>query len=131
MSKFIKLLGIAVCLFVGIPQSGLAAEQPQTWDLVNPAGIVIREWVDAAPRISSLEGKTVALFWNGKHNGDVILNHLAELLTQRVPNIKIVKIYEQTALRTAYITGRDDLSKEKAEFVKSFKPDLVIGSQAD
>ena len=57
-----------------------AAEKPQEWELVNPAGIIEKASVDPAKRIASLDGKTIALRWNSKHNGDVVLNRLAELL---------------------------------------------------
>ena len=40
------------------------------WKLVNPEGVVVVEPVEISPRITSLEGKTVLLRWNGKHNGD-------------------------------------------------------------
>ena len=49
-----------------------AAEKPQEWELVNPAGIIEKASVDPAKRIASLDGKTIALRWNSKHNGDPI-----------------------------------------------------------
>ena len=51
-----------------------AAEKPQEWELVNPAGIIEKASVDPAKRIASLDGKTIALRWNSKHNGDVVLS---------------------------------------------------------
>ena len=130
MSKFIKFLGIAAFLLMGMPQSGFTAEQVQVWELVNPSGVVIRDLSDPAPRISTLEGKTVALYWNGKHNGDEVLNSLEALLLQKVPGIKTVKVHEKDP-KTATISGRSSISDEKAAFIQSLKPDLVIGTQAD
>ena len=40
-----------------------AAEKPQEWELVNPAGIIEKASVDPAKRIASLDGKTIALRW--------------------------------------------------------------------
>ena len=71
-----------------------AAEKPQEWELVNPAGIIEKASVDPAKRIASLDGKTIALRWNSKHNGDVVLNRLAELLAKKYPSATIVKTYE-------------------------------------
>ena len=130
MSKLIKLLTIATCLLLGMPQASLAADQAITWNLVNPAGVVKRDVIDPAPRISTLEGKTVALFWNGKHNGNVVLDYLAELLVRKEPGVKVVKIWEKDA-KTVSISGRDVVSEGKAVFIQGLKPDLVIGSQAD
>jgi hypothetical protein len=112
-----------------MPQPCLA-EQAITWELVNPTGVVKREVIDPAPRISTLEGKTVALFWNGKNNGDVLLDRLAELLVQKVPGINVVKVYEKNP-KTVSISGRDNISEEKSLFIQGLKPDLVIASQAD
>ena len=130
MSKFSKLLGIAAILLMGMPQSGLAAEQAIAWELINPTGVIKREVTDPAPRISTLEGKTVALYWNGKHNGNVVLNHLSELLVKNVPNVKVVKVYEKDP-KTTTISGRDSDAVEKTNFIQSLKPDIVIASQAD
>ncbi len=43
--------------------------------------------VKTAPRLQSLEGKTVGLLWNGKALGDVALKRTAELIAERVPNV--------------------------------------------
>ena len=45
------------------------------------------------PHPASLEGKTVVLRWNGKFNGDKLLDRVAERLTQQVPGVKIVKLW--------------------------------------
>ena len=37
-----------------------AAEKPQEWELVNPAGIIEKASVDPAKRIASLDGKTIS-----------------------------------------------------------------------
>jgi len=42
---------------------------------------------DTAPRLDTLEGKTVGLLWNGKALGDVALKRTAELISERVPNV--------------------------------------------
>ena len=96
-----------------------AAEKPQEWELVNPA-----------KRIASLDGKTIALRWNSKHNGDVVLNRLAELLAKKYPSATIVKTYETDKSLNA-ISGTAAESERIAKAVASVKPDLVIASQCD
>lgn len=107
-----------------------AAEKPQEWELVNPAGIIEKASVDPAKRIASLEGKTIALRWNSKHNGDVVLNRLAELLAKKYPSATIVKTYETDKSLNA-ISGTAAESERIAKAVTSVKPDLVIASQCD
>lgn len=43
-----------------------------------------------APRLSSLDGKTVAQLWDQLFKGDVIFDLLEEALTARYPGIKFV-----------------------------------------
>jgi hypothetical protein len=83
-----------------------------------------------ATRITSLEGKTVLLRWNGKPNGNILLNRVAELLTEKVKDIKIIKAYE-VAPETSIISHSIEKGQAVAKKLLSFNPDLVIGSQAD
>jgi hypothetical protein len=122
------LLGIA-CLIFGAGVA-LAEEKAQKWELIIPTGVIEQASISPAPRISSLEGKTVVLRWNGKHNGDIVLDRLAELLTKKIPSIKIIKIYQDDP-STNSITGNAGESRRVADVVKGLKPDLVIASQAD
>ncbi len=107
-----------------------AAEKPQEWELVNPAGIIEKAAIDPAERITSLEGKTIALRWNSKHNGDVVLDRLAELLSKKYPTTKIVKTYEMDKSLNG-ISGSASESERVTKAVAAVKPDLVIASQCD
>jgi hypothetical protein len=102
----------------------------QEWELVNPAGAFQITPLELAPRISSLEGKTVGLKWNMKPNGDIFLNKVAELLTAQVKDIKIIKFYEVEPTTVPQSANNAD-AERKAEIIASYKPDLVIGSQCD
>ena len=119
------LSAAAACLVMpAIAAPGAQAE------LVNPAGIIEKASVDPAKRIASLDGKTIALRWNSKHNGDVVLNRLAELLAKKYPSATIVKTYETDKSLNA-ISGTAAESERIAKAVASVKPDLVIASQCD
>ncbi len=128
MLKFFKLLALGSALLMCAPNGARATEEVE-WELVNPAGAIKVAQIEPAARISSLEGKTVALRWNGKNNGDVVLDHLAELLVKKYPSVKIVKTYEDLSLNT--ISGTANNSMRIAKAVAAVKPDLVIASQAD
>ena len=132
------LSAAAVCLVMpAIAAPGAqAAEKPQEWELVNPAGIIEKASVDPAKRIASLDGKTIALRWNSKHNGEVVMNSMeeltrrAELLAKKYPSATIVKTYETDKSLNA-ISGTAAESERIAKAVASVKPDLVIASQCD
>ena len=124
------LLLAALIGLLAAPDLSLAKEAVQEWDLVNPEGMVKVEPMKLATRITSLEGKTVLLRWNGKPNGNILLNRVAELLTEKVKDIKIIKAYE-VAPETSIISHSIEKGQAVAKKLLSFNPDLVIGSQAD
>ena len=93
-----------------------------------PTSVPITEkYLDITPRVDTLEGKRVGLWWNGKPNGDVFLNRVAELLEKNYKNIEIIKFWEVdpegTAVSNKY---SDELLDRIADSV-----DIVIASSAD
>jgi len=134
--KIFRNWKIAVILLVGpvlfaIPDTTLSKEVNQSWEILNPEGAIKIEPMEINPHPASLEGKTVLLRWNGKHNGDKFLDRVAELLAQKVKGIKIIKSWEVASETVDPITGSQERSMELMKKLAAFKPDLVIGSQAD
>jgi hypothetical protein len=123
------LILAAVCVAL-IAAPALAVETAQEWELVNPSGAIEKSSIDPAKRITSLEGKTIVLRWNYKHNGDVVLDRLSDLLTQKYPTSKVIKIYKEDH-STVKISANPAESLRIADVVASVKPDIVIASQAD
>ena len=104
------------------------------WELLVPEGVAIQEPLKLASRITSLEGKTIGLRWNGKPNGEILLNKVADLLKERVPSIKIIKFYEveQSTIHTEAPGPPEQSVEAEAKLLKEkYKPDLAIGSQGD
>lgn len=128
MSKLLWLFMLGVFLYS--PQLVVAKETIQEWEFIKPEGVVEIKPVAPAPRLSSLEGKTVALRWNGKHNGDNFLDRIAELFKEKMPSVKVVKLYEvdQTTIK---ISGSAQESARIAKVIKNLKADIVIGAQTD
>jgi hypothetical protein len=125
---------VFLALFLA-PLIAVAQNQPVTdWELLVPEGVAIKEPLKLAPRITSLENKTVALRWNGKPNGEILLDRLAVLLKEKVPTIKIVKLYEveRSTIHTDPPGNTEQSTEAEAKLIKEkYKPDLVIGSQGD
>lgn len=107
-----------------------AAETVQEWELVIPTGVIEQARVEPAKRISDLKDKTVVLRWNGKNNGDLVLDRLAELLAGDYPGAKIIKSYVQDPSLNS-ITGHVGESQRVTEVIKGLGPDIVIAAQAD
>ncbi|MBN1227896.1 MAG: hypothetical protein JXA79_12950 [Deltaproteobacteria bacterium] len=99
------------------------------WELLNPAGARKIEPEKLAPRLTTLEGKTVAFFWNNKPNGNLFLERIAELLTEQVNDITVIKLWE--VLPNTENTTTSLLSPQQLEEIAELSPDLVIGSQCD
>jgi len=123
---WVTMLGICMC----VPQLAVAKEAPQEWELIKPDGIIEIEPVAPAPRLTTLEGKTIVLRWNGKHNGDNFLNRIAELFQEKVPSAKVIKLYEADK-STIKISGSAQESARIAKVIKEMKADMVIAAQTD
>ena len=119
------LLSSLMVLFLMMSTMALA-QGGQKWKLVNPEGVVVVKPVEIAPRLASLEGKTVLLRWNGKHNGNNFLDRVGELLTQQVKGVKIVKMWEAVPGSHNYPMRPEDF-----QAALKLKADLLIASQAD
>ena len=121
---------IMLGIFLFIPQLSIAKEQAQQWEIINPAGVLEVKSFKAAPRLTSLDGKTIVLRWNEKHNGDNFLNRIAEILKEKVPTAKVIKLYEVDK-STVKISGSAQESARIAKVIKELKADIVIASQTD
>ena len=91
--SFLMVIAIAIGLLT-LPVVSSAKDAIQQWELVNPEGVIKIEPMKVNPHPATLEGKTVLLRWNGKPNGDNFLNRVAELLTEHIRDVKIIKLWE-------------------------------------
>jgi len=118
------------CLLVFSPATQ-TKEERQEWEVLNPEGVIKIEAMTVNPHPSTLEGKTVMLRWNGKHNGDKFLERVGELLKQKVKDVKVIKSWEVAPETVDPIAGSQERSQEFAKAIAKYKPDLVIGAQSD
>lgn len=104
---------------------GTKSQKTQVYD---PTGAVMAEGItNFAPRIDSFNGKRIGLLWNSKPNGDVYLNRVAELLSRKFPNSKIIKFYKTHAAETA---NPDEKSDAALDLIVE-NADVVISAQGD
>jgi len=132
----VALLGLLLIVpLVGCGSPGATSGEQDVSHLAGPFEGLIGP-VEINPHPSSLEGKTVVFRWNGKPNGDVLLDYLGELLVQEgVANV--IKLWEVDP-DSAMISGEENVislgverSVRFAEEVADLGADLVIASQAD
>ena len=103
----------------------------RTRELVNPEGVVKVKSMRLYRRPSTLKGKTVVLRWNGKQNGDVFLDVIADLLLQRVKGVRVIRAWEAVPETIEAISGSQARSMALMKKLAALKPDLVIGAQGD
>jgi len=125
------LLGVFILSTFGLSGCGSneKAEAAREWTLVDPSGVVQVQTIKLNPHPTTLEGKTIVLRWNGKENGDNLLDGVADQLQKHVKDIKLIKVYETMPETVGFGPGR--MGADVIAKVKALKPDLVIGGQAD
>jgi hypothetical protein len=99
----------------------------QTLDVVSPEGLEAVKRSGPAPRLPSLEGKTIAEIWNGVFKGDVTFPMIRALLQTRYPGVRIVPYTEfPHAPATDHPAQQRALAQEIAALVKEKGCDAVI-----
>jgi len=94
---------LASCLFSTAHFAGAAV----TLEVLNPRGeIVLPHTYVPSPRINTLVGKTIGIYWNGKQGGDNFWDTVQEQLKQKFPGVQIVRY-----------KGPFDLGQSKAESI--------------
>jgi hypothetical protein len=135
-SKILALLCLVlVVVLASCSSPGTTSDKKDVSHLAGPFEGLIGP-VEMNPHPSTLEGKTVVFRWNGKPNGDVLLNYLGELLIQEgVANV--IKLWEVDP-ESAMISGKENVislgmerSEHFAQEAADLGADLVIASQAD
>jgi hypothetical protein len=98
----------------------------QEWTLLNPVARADIGRLGGAAVGDDFSGKRVGLWWNGKPNGDILLEEVAAQLASRYPGMSTVRLWERRpSSMTFYGVPRDDIA-----FMAS-SADVVIGALGD
>lgn len=54
-----------------------------TFTVLDPTGKTRSSHYSVAPRLDDLKGRVLGILWNGKPNGDILLERIAQGLTRR------------------------------------------------
>jgi len=66
----------------------------EIYEVVRPIGEAASQTMRAAPRLDTLEGKTVCEVWNAGYRGERTFPKIRELLQKRYPGVRIVPYTE-------------------------------------
>ena len=67
------------------------------YEVVSPLGERDTKWIDMAPRLETLEGKTICELWNQSFKPNITFPVIRELLQKKYPGVKIVPYTEGPA----------------------------------
>lgn len=92
--------------------------------VLNPVARSVEQRFDPAPRLASLDGQRVGLYWNLKDGGDVALRRVEEQLREYYPEARFGYHQGDKGFQMRYLSaaGADRIAQEC---------DVVVGSTAD
>ena len=93
-------------------------------EVLNPVAEKPERKFELVPRLSDLSGKTLGLYWNAKPGGNIIREHTAQLLSQKVRGIRLIEYTPPGSSGTVHASSQilDTMAKEC---------DAIIGTTAD
>ena len=120
------LIALCTVFLLAFPARG---EQAVTWESLTVWND-LPPLYDPAPWPSDLTGKRVILRWNGKHNGDLLLDYLHSLLSRAFPDTEFIKAYETDPTLSGISKDLPE-SEATARALLELRPDLVIAATGD
>lgn len=91
-----------------------------TLEVLNPVASRVIEPVQPAPRLDTLDGKRILMFFCGKHNGDLFLDRLQEGLETRIVDAEYIRFNQGVIFAS--------LEPEEWAEIEAADPDAVIYS---
>ncbi|MFH1486128.1 MAG: hypothetical protein ABIH46_08660 [Chloroflexota bacterium] len=98
-------------------------------EMMDPTGVPRIPLVPLAPRIVSLDGKTLGLLSNGKPNAMPLLESLAKLLSRRYKIEGVVKLNRGDDVHHYYRRSMGKADEDLVKFVD--KSDVVLSGIGD
>ena len=71
------------------------------YEVVSPLGASVVEMIPMAPRLDTLEGKTIGELWNGGFRGGESFPIIERLLRERYPTVKLIPYTEFSLITIA------------------------------
>jgi hypothetical protein len=103
------------------------SNEREIYRVVWPRGPVTVQAADVAPRLSTLEGKTIAQLWDDLFRGDEIFPMLEEELARRYPGVRFIR-YD--VFGSTHGRHEQQVLAELPAKLESLKVDAVISGMA-
>jgi len=110
---------VVVILFAVSSPPDTAASEPSAepaYKVVSPIGESTVKITTMAPRLDTLDGKTVCMVWNNAFKADVTLPAIGEALKKQYPGVKIVPY---TDMPDAFLPERPGTPRKESEALQA------------
>jgi hypothetical protein len=105
--------------------------EEEKYEVVSPAAERSIDMIAMAPRLDTLEGKTVCELWNESFKSDVTFTAIRELLKKNYPGIKVIPYTEMPKHHAMEDQGATNKgSEELIAALKEKHADAVISGNA-
>jgi len=103
----------------------------ERYEVVSPVAERSIDMITMAPRLDTLEGKTVCELWNEAFKSNVTFSAIRELLKKKYPGIKIIPYTEMPKHHSMEDQGKtNEGSEELIAALKEKRPDALISGNA-
>ena len=75
--------------------------------VANPIAQSTVQAIAPAPRLTDLNGKTIGLYWNIKAGGDAALDRTEQVLGERYPGAKFIRLIGSIGSTVRHLTPKD------------------------
>ena len=104
-----------------------ASNEREIYGVVWPRGARTVQATDVAPRLATLEGKTIGQLWDDLFRGDEIFPILEQALASRFPGVRFVR-YD--TFGSTHGRHEQRVLAELPEMLRRYKVDAVISGMA-
>lgn len=99
----------------------------EIYEVFRPVGEAASKTLRPAPRLDTLNGKTVCEVWNASYRGEITFPKIRELLRKKYPDVHIVP-YSEFPLARHY--DIDEILKELPQLLRQKGCDALISGNS-
>lgn len=103
------------------------------YKVVSPLGEPVTKMITMAPRLQTLEGKTIGEIWNGGFRGDETFPMIEKMLRKRYPTVRLIPFTEFSLVTIASLhpeKKEKTLETLRAELKKKGCDAVITGNGA-
>jgi len=117
---------LTLMIFVGWGMASAVMAAESNFEVVYPIGKPTISKQPPAPRLDTIEGKTICELWNGMFHGDKTFPVIQELLKKRYPGVKFISYAQFGSTHSA--TEAKDIAALPEKLKKALCDAVISGN---